>query len=944
LAKTDALNSELQLKKEKLELLELQLRLQKGLPHIYAHEGKLYQWQLDFFADTNTNAFLCAANQISKSTTQLRKNIILGTSPEGNKMFNVPSWKELWPSLEPEEAPMFWYLYPGIETLMIEFEAKWRKYLPKNGFENDPKYGWDIKYIRGVPFCLKYNSGFTTYFRTYGMESKNIQATSLHGVQCFTKGHKIETDKGSVNIENIKTGDNVLTRKGFKKVYRTSEKITKIIKLIFNNGTIITCTPEHPFYTREHGFVQAKDLTFHHTLVKVSEWKKKLYLIKKLFCLKENFTQGILIQKIIETKTILGMVKIFTMLRCGKHTIIQKFQKIAAYIIRILTHWITEWQTLSLLHEPNIPDYTKKENGKTKKNFPSNVLFVGKTLFQEQVKKQYLDTVLRNAEKKDMQKPEKKNGLILFLKENVLSVVKCLSLLTNTKVGQPVAKVVQVISCGKEEKVYNISVKECHEYFCNGFLVHNCDEELTPAEKYDELSARMFATGGYFSMVFTATEGQETWRCTMEEKGAKELFKDAFKRSISMYDCMYYSDGTPSMWTEKRINAAKNRCRSEAEIQRRIYGRFVLDSGRIYESFDPKANIVKPYDIPENWFIYAGIDIGGGGPKNHPSAIALVAVRPDFKKAACFMLWRGDEVITTAKDVVEKYISLTKGLDITACYYDWHCKDFETVAISMEVPVYPAEKSHDIGEGLLNVLFKNKMLDIFDTPETYKLTNELIGLKFETVKHKAVDDLCFTAGHHIATNRGLINIEDVRVGHLVWTRKGFKRVTATSIRRAEVSYYKFREGVEFIATPDHNFINRKNEKIKIKDIKSWTELNYLSEFSPLLAYFRLINYERKMDHLVPEFYERTWSDIVYNITVEDEHEYYCNGVLVANCDALRYACAKITFDFSDVDKKVAITVRELTELEQRKRGVLVEVNTRAGLEEEFAEWNDMYEF
>jgi hypothetical protein len=152
---------------------------------------------------------------------------------------------------------------------------------------------------------------------------------------------------------------------------------------------------------------------------------------------------------------------------------------------------------------------------------------------------------------------------------------------------------------------------------------------------------------------------------------------------------------------------------------------------------------------------------------------------------------------------VEKYISLTKGLDITACYYDWHCKDFETVAISMEVPVYPAEKSHDIGEGLLNVLFKNKMLDIFDTPETYKLTNELIGLKFETVKHKAVDDLC---------------------------------------------------------------------------------------------------------------------------------------------DALRYACAKITFDFSDVDKKVAITVRELTELEQRKRGVLVEVNTRAGLEEEFAEWNDMYEF
>ena len=27
---------------------------------------------------------------------------------------------------------------------------------------------------------------------------------------------------------------------------------------------------------------------------------------------------------------------------------------------------------------------------------------------------------------------------------------------------------------------------------------------------------------------------------------------------------------------------------------------------------------------------------------------------------------------------------------------------------------------------------------------------------------------------------------------------------------------------------------------------------------------------------------------VFNLTVEGEHEYYANGVLVANCDALRY--------------------------------------------------------
>ena len=30
---------------------------------------------------------------------------------------------------------------------------------------------------------------------------------------------------------------------------------------------------------------------------------------------------------------------------------------------------------------------------------------------------------------------------------------------------------------------------------------------------------------------------------------------------------------------------------------------------------------------------------------------------------------------------------------------------------------------------------------------------------------------------------------------------------------------------------------------------------------------------------------------VYNITVEDAHEYFANGILVKNCDALRYACS-----------------------------------------------------
>ena len=264
------------------------------------------------------------------------------------------------------------------------------------------------------------------------------------------------------------------------------------------------------------------------------------------------------------------------------------------------------------------------------------------------------------------------------------------------------------------------------------------DEEL-PEELYPELSARTIATKGYFIMVFTATLGQETWRRAMEEIGTPlEKFKNAYKRSISMYDCMYYTDGT-QRFTDKDIAEAKKLCPTEAEIQRRIYGRFVLTEGLVYSSFSPKHNLVPPKTVPKEWLVFVGIDIGSGG-RNHPSAISFIAVRPDFRLAYLFKFWRGDGIITTPNDVVNKYKEMEKGVNVTAIFYDWHAKDFENVALSRGMAVQRAEKSHEIGEGLLNALFKNRMLEIFDTRETQKLVTELTSLKKGTPKTKAKDD------------------------------------------------------------------------------------------------------------------------------------------------------------------------------------------------------------
>lgn len=264
------------------------------------------------------------------------------------------------------------------------------------------------------------------------------------------------------------------------------------------------------------------------------------------------------------------------------------------------------------------------------------------------------------------------------------------------------------------------------------------DEEI-PYELYSEVTSRLNATEGYFSMVFTATLGQEEWRRTMEEKGEKELFSEAWKRQISLYDCMEYEDGSPSGWTERRITRVINSYPTRADVEARVFGKFGVTEGRVYESFDPGVNIIQPIDIGKDYYIYGGIDIGSGG-KNHPSALVLIAVRNDFRKGYVFRGWRGDNVITTNRDVVDKYMELIKGLNPLATYYDWHAKDFGMIGISVIPGLQPAEKSHDIGEGILNVLFKNKKLMIFDTPELQPLRNELTSLKVDTPKNKAHDD------------------------------------------------------------------------------------------------------------------------------------------------------------------------------------------------------------
>lgn len=675
--------------------LKRQLQRQRELPHLFGQ--KFYFWQRKFWDSLNRQNFLTAANQIGKSSINIKKAIHWATAPH--------LWKELWPTkiIDPEydKPRQFWYLYPDSKVATAEFHEKWvAEFLPRGSMKDHPVFGWRAEFEKKQIVKIVFNTGVTIYFKTYSQNPQSLQSGTVYAMFCFTAGHLITTDKGQVPIELIKVGDMVLTRDGYRRVQNTMSDIKPVIKRKFANGEVIEGTGEHPFLVNGGEWREFANLQNDDTCYMLPGWK----LIRKLYYLRSVFTSVIRKMRIIAGKIIIErMTAKYSTFPYGRHTIKGQFLRIVSSIMLILIRLIIALKTFNVLLERSILKYIKKRSGVRLKPTHLYVPFAVQILFQKVLRKLSPATVHKDAGKRHTEKDLK--------------------------------------------RVYNITVEGKPEYFVNGILVHNCDEEL-PIHLYDELKQRLSNTLGYFHMVFTATLNQEEWRRAMEEQGTDdELFPDAFKQQISKFDCMYFEDGTPSAWTKERIETEIRECSSETEVQRRIYGKFVSEEGLVYSGYDKKLNRMEARDIPIDWYVFTGLDYGSGGKKGHPSAFIYLAVNPDFTQGEVFRGRRLDGVQTTAGDLLDRYIRdrAEAQLDgrINVQSYDYHCRDLKTLADRLpDEPLVPANKSRDEGKEILNTLFKFVALRIHKDAdgELDKLDRELCSLREETDKRKAKDD------------------------------------------------------------------------------------------------------------------------------------------------------------------------------------------------------------
>jgi len=196
------------------------------------------------------------------------------------------------------------------------------------------------------------------------------------------------------------------------------------------------------------------------------------------------------------------------------------------------------------------------------------------------------------------------------------------------------------------------------------------------------------------------------------------------------------------------------------------------------------------------------------------------------------------------------------------------------------VNIYPVQK----GAGSINAgidFLQGKKLHVVRT--STNLLNELRNYVWDKDKNGNYtntpvdrDNHCFVAGTLVRTLRGDVPIERVQVGDLVLTSQGWRRVLRTFDNgEREVITAKIETAggtFELTGTPDH----------KIKTESGWKPLSELTNKDVIFSF----NGKASINAIS---IEARGTQHVYDIEVEEAHEFYAGGVLVHNCcDAFRY--------------------------------------------------------
>lgn len=402
----------------------------------------------------------------------------------------------------------------GISYVYIRGETKDNVYLKKSDIDNLYKIYNETErkvYLEGYFLSVKTSLVFSDYDPV-----KNKLAVDLfdqlepddtvyigQDFNCIEGEVLIDTIKGKVRMKSLKEGDYVLTRKGYKKVLHKVCKGNKIVQE-FNNGLV--ATPDHVAITPEGEIELCKAQKFYYLSKQNTESLKekrkalmRLLKLKKLYLTEGNITETQKVQSYAHT--ISGMEK-EVCTEIFMNIILERLQKeiISTTKMDIM---ITDLKHLSLLLNRNMLKCTAKkrvvyEVRKVLQNLQSIILLSREEKSMEEFQKllgkmEHMTVLLfalivaKNLKlelklQSDVQNVNingifsERERLIKAWKDTVLYVENLLQEQVQLHIAQNTEVIGKDLNIKERgiQKVYDIEVEDCHEFYANGILVHNC--------------------------------------------------------------------------------------------------------------------------------------------------------------------------------------------------------------------------------------------------------------------------------------------------------------------------------------------------------------------------------------------------------------------------------------------------------------------------------------
>lgn len=346
------------------------------------------------------------------------------------------------------------------------------------------------------------SSNLKKELRNYTWSNKKAGIPKGGNDHCFTGRTLITTNKGQKPIKSIKKGDLVLTSEGYKKVnkkFNNGCRKILIIKLKFHTfEVILEGTSDHKIKTSK-GWKQLKEI----------EAGDMLYIPKNQSKnLTGKYSQNIKARDISQ-KEIEDCTELY-----GNSTT-EKYQRDFIYTIKTAIAKITQFPIWNVFPQSSITRNTskkevkegeaknklntslklekKQKNGTPAKKVESGIATIGKTHLQKLLLKENL--IVSNAVGSLRQRIHEntKDFAAIHANQNGEGIMDWMMKLESAKlvrknlqptnipkydfVQEVVVEKVQLLN-ETEERVYDLEVEECHEYFASGILVHNCIDSL----------------------------------------------------------------------------------------------------------------------------------------------------------------------------------------------------------------------------------------------------------------------------------------------------------------------------------------------------------------------------------------------------------------------------------------------------------------------------------